>query len=273
MARNKHTTALFEVIDRRRPAHNTPRDGILSSLRGWFRSGDGGSPAAGGPSPAPDAVPAPPPLPAARQPVSVDPDRGEISLRLTYASAVTATIAILAALGIAFLAGQRASAPRPAIATNLTGELRNMPPSANVMNLADVPNLAGADQPGEFTALPPAGNDTAGAERVERAPAPPRTRSIGLNYVIMQSYPDQKTADEAKQILAQHGLDSTVEKGLPGWGTPTWYTVVGLEGFARITSNPPLDAYSRKVRDISDKFAKKGSFKAFEPTPYKWGKK
>lgn len=264
MARHRQTTALFEVIDRSRPLSEGPRNGVMSALRGWFRAGPGAAPAARSEG----AVPAPPPLPAHR-PVSVDPERGELSLRLSYASAVTVGIAILAGLGIAFLAGRKAGSPRPAVAVNTTDQIRNLPPRANLTNLASVPDLI-AEPAIELTAPPISPRD---GDRTERVPAPPRTRSIGLNYVIIQSYPDEKTASEAKGILAQNGLDCTVEKALPGWGTPTWHTVVGLEGFTRISSNPPFDAYVKKVKDVSDKFAKKNSFKAFDPKPYKWGKK
>ncbi len=105
------------------------------------------------------------------------------------------------------------------------------------------------------------------------APAPvfDGKRTIGLNYVIIQSYPEQKTAEEARDALAKSGISTTIEKGLRGLN-PSWFTVVGTDGFARIRSTE-YENYVKRVQQVSDSFAKsRKSFKAFEPMGYKWDK-
>jgi len=106
--------------------------------------------------------------------------------------------------------------------------------------------------------------------------SPPRstTRTAGLNYVIIQSYPpaEEKMAQEAVKVLTDNGIDCTIEKKLPRWAMSSRLVVVGLEGFDRIHNSPRLDAYMQKVKEISGKYAKKGSFRAFEPVAYLWGK-
>ena len=95
-------------------------------------------------------------------------------------------------------------------------------------------------------------------------------RVVGLNYVVVQSYPDRKSAEEARDVLIHAGIPATVEQKLRGLN-PSWFMVVGTEGFERVKSGPYL-GYEKRIRQLSDGFAKKKSFKAFEPLPYKWSK-
>src|SRR5207248_3074874 len=94
-------------------------------------------------------------------------------------------------------------------------------------------------------------------------------RIIGRNYVIVQSYPDEKSANDAKEILINNGVSCTVEKGLPGWGLNTWFSVVGKTGFDRIHSTQ-FEDYIKNIETTSAKFAGTSKFKRFEPHPYKW---
>ena len=108
---------------------------------------------------------------------------------------------------------------------------------------------------------------TAGAPGVVNG----RNRKVGYQYVVIQSYPDAKLADDARKVLAENGVESTVEQNLPGWSR--WFCVLSTKGFERLSSNPEYDAYLRKIGQISKTYAKKGSFKEFAPTPVKWDPK
>jgi hypothetical protein len=112
-------------------------------------------------------------------------------------------------------------------------------------------------------------------------PAPPRNgagvtttqpagRVIGLNYVVVQIYPEEKTALEAKDLLAKNGIASTIEKGLAGYAANNWYCVVGLTGFDRIRNNPKYEEYERSIRSLSERITKDQKFKRFDPQAYRW---
>jgi hypothetical protein len=97
-------------------------------------------------------------------------------------------------------------------------------------------------------------------------------RQNNLNYVVIQSYADEKLADDAATFLNAHGVGATVEHGLPGWGH--MYSVLGVDGFAHISA-PAFKLYMQKVRALSRDFApsKNGhgeSYKAFDPIAMKW---
>jgi hypothetical protein len=108
-------------------------------------------------------------------------------------------------------------------------------------------------------------------------PKPPATymvsdenRTVGLQYVIIQSYPEEEKAlaESAMQTLNQHGVLCTVERGLPY--APSWYCVVGITGFARTKEVPEYDAYVARVQQLSDQFAGTSKFKKFDPKPFRW---
>jgi hypothetical protein len=183
---------------------------------------------------------------------------GELHLRMTRTTAFMAVMGVLALLVAAYLAGQRSVAdPRPALAPSTGPELLQGQPNPAVV-------VVGRPVDAGFPDTPEAGDSRAG-----RPPA----RIVGLNYVVIQSYPEQELAmaEEAVKYLQTNGLDATIEKNLPRWSRANWYTVVGTVGFERISS-PEYQAYVRKVQDISNRYAKPGSFKAFEPKPYSWGR-
>ncbi|MCY2951170.1 MAG: hypothetical protein NTU53_04230 [Planctomycetota bacterium] len=199
--------------------------------------------------------------------VDIDSDRYEITLRLSYTSAIICGFAIVTLVGAAFIAGRKmVMGPRPAFAANTTPQLRMQPPSPEVLKLErKLVEVAPVEADGD-AAKGQGATEAKGGGTGTRD----RSRTKGLNYVIIQSYPDEKMAGDAVKVLAENGIDCTIEKGVPGWAR--WYVVMGLEGFDRLSSNPRYEAYTRKVREISDKYAKKSSFKAFAPTAYLWGK-
>jgi hypothetical protein len=279
MAKGEHS-ALFDVIMRGRPLHGQSRTGLFRSISAWFRSRPKGGEAA----PVYRTVPAQPtaaagePAPAATAPrrmICLDPHRREIRLQLSYASAIICVLALVTAIAGAFMAGEKA-APRwgLAIAPMSSDQRKKLPPQPYLADLSGLRRSASeatdAREPPEATA--PATVQAKGAAGLV---VQDRKRTVGLNYVIIQSYPEEKMATEAMDLLTKNGIECTVEKGLPGWKTAktTWYSVVGVYGFSRVHSCPEYEAYVRKVKEIGEKLAgSKKSFKAFDPTPLKWGK-
>lgn len=94
-------------------------------------------------------------------------------------------------------------------------------------------------------------------------------RTIGVNYVIAQSYPNQQQATDAHDFLAKSGIPCTVEKGPQGWANPNWYSVVTLRGFEHIHT-PECEAFRHQIEKLGDKFAGNGKFKRFDPFLYSW---
>ena len=77
-------------------------------------------------------------------------------------------------------------------------------------------------------------------------------RTVGVNYVVFQSYKDEETAAKAKEALVAGGIGATVEKGHPY--APTWYVVIGTQGFVKTNRRrlPPVpqqvQSHQREVR-------------------------
>ena len=101
-------------------------------------------------------------------------------------------------------------------------------------------------------------------------------RSGGLNYIIIQSYPEKEKqmAEQAAAFLTKNGIPCTVEHNLPNWSPwPNAYSVVGIRGFAKVYNNPDLETYKKSVTDVGAKFTNgRSGFKSFAPSPYCWRK-
>ncbi len=214
--------------------------------------------------------------------VDVDSQRQRITFRFTYTSALVTCFAIVVLVGLAYLVGSRMSrGPAQALGGPSTDQVRQGPARPEVMDVGrgakgnagapvqrantsepDDATVSTTAQPNRTTA-PPARSETPKLPAAE-----PGKRVTGLNYVIIQSYPDEASAKAAVDVLKQYGVAATVEKGLRGYSSG-WHTVVGMEPFARISS-PEYAAYVDKINKISEKFASRRSFKAFEPRGHKW---
>lgn len=286
MAKAKQSPALFEVITKNRPLTARIRPSLISSITRLFRSNRNGTthgmPAARSApaappvappvsAPAPSPAPIAPvadagPMPSRRAVITIDPDRYEITLRLSYVSGIICVFAIVTLVAAAFMAGGASSGSRPALAAQPPSQPGENEPRPSLYNIERTP--VSVDMPAEGE---PAGSSQLSASDSRRPAAQvSRTRKVGLNYVIIQSYPEEAMAAEAIKVLAENGIDCTIEK-LPNWSaSKNWHTVVGLEGFDKISNSPRYEAYLKKIRDISDKYAKKSSFKAFTPIAYKW---
>lgn len=195
--------------------------------------------------------------------MAFDRQRTEINFRLSYGAAALGIFSLCIALVLAYSIGQRTSSNQVArlSAASRTAELRNQPAQPEVTNLNNntlvVPAIA------ERTSGPVA-STTGGVV------TPPNTkRTVGLNYVIAQNYPDKTTADAAAAALQKKGIPCTVESGPQGWASMKSFSVVGLTGF-NSSRSPEIPAYIKSMQAVSDQFAKSSKFNAFDPRLYKW---
>jgi hypothetical protein len=102
--------------------------------------------------------------------------------------------------------------------------------------------------------------------------AVPTQRQAGMNYVIIQSYPTEQQALAAVEVLASFKIGSTVEMNLPRWARPgsTLFSVVGTDGFDRLSSNPAYARYIEAVRRVSSQEFNRTLDKRLDPHAYRW---
>jgi hypothetical protein len=237
MAKGKYATALFDVIRKDRPLTRQKDRGLLEVITG-------------GPGPAEAAPPVPGGAPP-EAPVGSPPR--EMLIRLTYPSAIVAGMALATIVGGAFMAGQKSVRNvRPAISLETGDEVRQQQPQPDVVNVAHTIDRPGTGE----TADNPGGAGHGKAAATDAGLAAAKGRINGANYIIIQSYPEQerKMAEDAVKFLHDNGIEATIEKDLPRWGLAGWYTVLGTTGFEKISSSQ-CEAYSKKVRDISERYA------------------
>jgi hypothetical protein len=305
MAKNKNSAALFEVINRGKPmeARERARSSVLTP-KWWFKSSQasGSSAAASSavateapattteaaesPSPNPSAdtttlaIPSATPLPA-RNSVAFDPDRHSVFMQLSYTAAIIICFAVVVVMVLCFLIGRNFGRRTiPVAAINLE-QLRNYPPYPNAMEVprgnGTSPRVNEAPANGSE---PPAPQGTAQPQAAPPTSSPlvvhDEKRQVGLNYVIVQSYPEDqlKIANEARDALIKSGVPCTVEKGPQGWVPMTWYSVIGTAGFTGSgLRSGEYEAYVKSIEAVSTKFATtpgNAKFKKFEPRPKKW---
>lgn len=204
--------------------------------------------------------------------LDVDRDRQQISLRLNYSSAIVATVALIAVLTLAYLIGTRTSATTSK-GTATTESLQKGPANPNVL---DVGGQASIDNHTTVGVRTGGGNTITPGPETTQQPSNPVTsptalskqRVIGMNYVIVQSYPTLQEAKAASDILTQNNVANTIEHKLPDWSN--WYSVVGLQPFDHTSNSPQYNAYIDVLNKISKKFAGTSQFKQFDPAPYRW---
>ena len=221
----------------------------------------------------------------------VNSDRQEIVLRMRYTAAVLTGFTVLVLIGLAYVTGRQTAQPAPQLADGVSTDLiRRGPVHPTVMNVGDGRDLSGgrgrgatarADGPAfatEQTAGPvtsPEGTELASpaADRqppqVGAAVEQNARRIIGLNYVLVQSYPDAVDAEKACEVLRRAGIEATVERGLSF--APSRYCVVGTLGFASpYKTRPEYQQYVKAIERASATLGSRSSLRHFEPTPLKW---
>jgi hypothetical protein len=113
-----------------------------------------------------------------------------------------------------------------------------------------------------------AADEQQAAQQIVPNLAKPGARIVNLHYVLMQSYFEQKTAQEACNFLNQNGISCTIERGVKGWRAD-FYQVIGLQGFVH-PSGPQYSAYRDQIEDLGKKFSPKSRYKRFQPEAIKW---
>jgi hypothetical protein len=215
--------------------------------------------------------------------VSLDPRHRRITFRVTYSSAMITAFALIVAVAVAYVIGRRvARGPAVAVASETTEQIRSRPPRPDVLNVPPA-NTSSNNSQNAGTTAPPREPDhgvssrtnTGSSEGAGSSPttaASPQGRVVGMNYLVIQSYPDEKSALEARDMLLKVGIGCTVERQKFRGLNPDWYTVVGTQGFVR-ASGTEYEAYKNRLSELSQQFAQtKRSFKAFALLPYKWDK-
>ncbi|HWE97244.1 MAG TPA: hypothetical protein VG269_25010 [Tepidisphaeraceae bacterium] len=221
------------------------------------------------------------------RPMHFDGDRHEVTMRVRYTTAIVGGFALLVAVGVAYVIGRHvAGGPQTAAASGVV-----VPATAGEDADRHVVNSNALEVPRHPKPLPPSasprGNDNARPRETARktnsesnpgtpiAPAVPTPatpegqRAIGLNYVIAQSYPDIKSANEARDFLVKSGIGCTVVQGPRDFTHESWFSVVGTRGFDHIHT-PECDAYVKAIEKSNDRFAAGSRFKRFEPHLYRW---
>ena len=293
MAKSKRSAALFEVIQSsRQPKRASP----LFKPQSWFRrlTKPKLSPAAlAAPQialvtappeanstiePAIEAMPAPsesrvqshtpPKQPIPGVDLQLDPDHHQIMFKVSYNSAIVTGFTILMAIGLAYAVGKKMShGPIAATASPSTAELRQEPAHPDVL---DVSNQGLAKQ-ADTTSHASDTAQLAALHTPTTVPSPfDSQRIIGRQYVVVQIYPEKKNADDAAALLSKNNIPCTVENGLTGWASKSWWCVVGTTGFDHIRGNADYERYEAAINRVSDQFANSSKFKKFEPRAYRW---
>jgi hypothetical protein len=290
MAKRRKSTALFEVFQSSNNGSSSRPAWSFSAPRWWRRSTDdkpGGSDRVvmreiETPPTQMDRLgmelaasePSHPSRPPVR--VSVDSVDQTVSLILSYSSAAVACFALVVVVGSAYVLGRHSvRGPLPLLAERTTEEVRKDRPNAAVLdvrpepiNVVARPTTQTQQQANKPSPKPQNWNDPRPSGNLMEVND---KRAVGLNYVIVQSYPDAKDAEEARNLLLSHNIICTVEPAPSNWARPEWkmMSVIGVTGFAKIHSDE-FDEYVAKIQKVSDEMAGKPKFKRFDPKPYKW---
>lgn len=163
------------------------------------------------------------------------------------------------------------SAPQ---AASVEEVLRDGPPHPAVLAVADVGHVSQAQPSTVSQTLSPEmqmdvqqAAEKTGPDAASSVLAKPGARIVNMQYVLMQSYFEEKTAIEARDFLTNHGIPCTIERGVRGW-RPDFYQVIGLQGFARPSGVEYFD-YLHRIEDLGPKFSK-SHYKRFVPQAIKW---
>ena len=227
--------------------------------------------------------------------IGIDPDRKEVTVRLRYTQAIIAGFAVCVVIGLAYVSGRSSSRARGGANGVTSEQVRRGPILGGVLNV-QAERTTITEDPAEPTATPDALDNV----RVDPPPAEPLSsgndaprgggptegsvvknpppsgitdelpRHNGLNYVIMQSYPDRKHAEAAKEALLAAGIPCTVQPPPTGWADQKLWSVIGTYGFPRTTTMPEYNQYIQRIKAVSKTFAGKSKYRSFEPAGVKW---
>ena len=224
--------------------------------------------------------------------VHVDPDRQEIRMRLSYTSAIVVVFALAVTVALAVVIGNRLGGGWGTADLNAsTAELLNGPANPAVLNakpgqgrsapVYNDPVGLGATETRSPLSEIPRTPQTADGRTAQPAsakspgvnPTPPTTagrvpRVVGINYFIVQSYPEEADARAVVELLAQAGVPTTIERGLVGY--PKWNIVVTSQGFTSLRA-PEAETLRKRIDQMSaDQGRADKKWKTLTPQGYRW---
>ncbi|MGN6727672.1 MAG: hypothetical protein ACTHLZ_17265, partial [Tepidisphaeraceae bacterium] len=198
---------------------------------------------------------------------------GEIALRFSYTTAAIAGVGIVLGLVIVYVIASAGHKKANRYATDIVqpGVLNVAPSGTDNSAPAATPVKPATDD-----RLAPRA-DAGGAQRTlgletlgHPIPVPTSVkRVIGLQYVVLLSFPRADDANELVKFLADNGVPATAEKALPGY-SPSWYSVVTTRGFDHVRKNPDYDSYVAALGKLMQKYARGSKFRTFQPDVYSW---
>ena len=182
---------------------------------------------------------------------------------------VIAVSAVVIVVGLAMLIVSKFGGQKmPSLSAVNTADLRKQPAKPSVL---DLPRRVEPKAP-EKAAVTPSNDDAPAVEKPAVATTPGK-RVINMNYLMIQSYQDEKVTREAADVLNRSGIECTVIQGLPRWSpSPRWWCIVGTKGFGpRTTETNEFQSYLQKIHEVSATFAGRTKWKQFNPQLYRWG--
>jgi hypothetical protein len=212
-------------------------------------------------------------------------DGRQLTFRLTYTTMGLGAGAIAVVLAVVYLVGSHMSrGPSSAMGGSIE-QLRSGKPAPAVLRVGTNGERITANDETTLQIHNPAGaspaprptptNDTPGGAGSVGGPqnTPPAVtngkRVVGMQYVVMQTYPEEADAKACVEFLTKAGIGATAEKGF--WPSrPSWFTVVGTKEFDRTKNNAEFDRYLVSLTTAGNKFAGNSKFKKFEPMVVKW---
>ena len=200
-----------------------------------------------------------------------EPWLSKFSFKFDLTNSIIAASAVVIVVGLTMLILSKFRGEKvPTMSAVTTADLRKQPPRPAVL---DLPRRAVQANP---SALLPESAKSSDDQATEKPVSTgPVKRIINMNYLMIQSYQDEKVTQEAADLLNKNGVQCTVIQGLPRWSpSPRWFCVVGTKGFApRTTETAEFQKYLEKIREVSMEFSGKGKtkWKQFNPQLYRWG--
>lgn len=287
MAKSKHSTALFEVINSAKKPERVAQS--LRTPKWWFKSSHSAassqSTAASAPAPAEPAYHEPePPVAARYEPadppaprrstyargqrssavnVGYDADRKEFTFKLRYTTALVSAFVVFAVVGLSYVIGRHlGGGPRVADAQQVpVRQLLQQPPQPGVTAVAPKAKAAAtpktaAPAPSDSTTRAPLANTTTPRAQLVTSLVPASAdtslpRKVGLNYLVIHIYPPdrRKQAEAARDYFTKAGIPCSLES--TSWtGTTGWMTLIGTAGFSRIKTDD-FQAYSDQVAKLA----------------------
>jgi len=205
--------------------------------------------------------------------IKLDSTAHEIKFNLSYGGLAAIVFFLIIALVFAFVVGTRSNTQAlldnsssdmgGAPSTNPTsGMMAAMEPAAKTSPPATI-------HPDVLQVLPRSQRPAPTPSAVAPAPTLPikSTRDIGMIYVVVQSYAEQELAQRACDFMNKSGIPCSLVQGPDGWAPRDWYSVIGLQPFAK--HDPALPEYERSIKAAGIRFTTK-IMDQFQPQGYTW---